>query len=248
MPALVPADCHIGKGDFEEGAEQGEGAAWVKYECLDPELERLLAGDCVKEYQTVEVGTFNYIKCGMSTNVQTGEKRVLFWYGMLIIPKKIPEPKKNDLCMRFQNDYFYQFKRAHVFSTLLLGLPACFNHGCDTPSDETSDYGEAPSDESSENESSDDEDDGDDGDNSEDVASSTPKGKQEKKKKSKTTPSKLRKYTKKSGSPDVSQEALASIIAEATEQASAYSKQYLIKLCENLCVSGMSSKTIPEIL
>ena len=55
----------------------------------------------------------------------------------------------------------------------------------------------------------------------------------------------------------MSEEALASRIAEATEhmtrmelfkQASAYSKHYLIKLCENLCVSGMSSKTIPEIL
>ena len=55
----------------------------------------------------------------------------------------------------------------------------------------------------------------------------------------------------------MSEEALASRIDEATEhmtrmelfkQASAYSKHYLIKLCENLCVSGMSSKTIPEIL
>ena len=107
MPALVPADCHIGKGDVEDGAEQGEGGAWEICESLDPELERLLAGHCVKEDQSVEVGTFNYIQCGMSTNVQTGEKRVLFWYGMLIIPKKIPEPNKNDLCMRFPNNYFY---------------------------------------------------------------------------------------------------------------------------------------------
>ena len=70
-------------------------------------------------------------------------------------------------------------------------------------------------------------------------------------------PPKLRKYTKKSRSPDVSEEALASRIAEATEHMtrmelfkheSAYSKHYLIKLCENLCVSGMSSKTIPERL
>ena len=257
MPALVPADCHIGKGDVEDGAEQGEGGAWENCESLDPELERLLAGHCVKEDQSVEVGTFNYIKCGMSTNVQTGEKRVLFWYGMLIIPKKIPEPNKNDLCMRFPNNYFYWFKRADVFPTLPLGLPAFFNDGCDVPSDETSDYGEAPSDESSENESSDDEDDGDDGDNSEDGASGTPKAKKEKNKKTKPKPPKLRKYTKKSRSPDVSEEALASRIAEATEhmtrmelfkQASAYSKHYLIKLCENLCVSGMSSKTIPEIL
>ena len=124
-------------------------------------------------------------------------------------------------------------------------------------SDETSDYGEAPSDESSENESSDDEDDGDDGDNSEDGASGTPKAKEEKKKKTKAKPPKLRKYTKKSRSPDVSEEALASRIAEKTKhmtrvelfkQASAYSKHYLIKLCENLCVSGMNSKAIPEIL
>ena len=211
----------------------------------------------------------------MSTNVQTGEKRVLFWYGMLIIPKKIPEPNKKDLCMRFPNNYFYGFKRADVFPTLPLGLPAFFNDGCDVPSDETSDYGEAPSDESSEDESSDDDDDysevdtssqakagtktkrGGDGDNSEDGASSAPKAKKEKKKKTKAKPPKLRKYTKKSRSPDVSEEALASRIAEATEhmtrmelfkQASAYSKHYLIKLCENLCVSGMSSKTIPEIL
>ena len=88
MPALVPVDCHIGKGDVEEGAEQGGGGAWENHESLDPELERLLAGHCVKEDQTVEVGTFSDIKCGMSTNVQSGEKRVLFWYGMLIIPKK----------------------------------------------------------------------------------------------------------------------------------------------------------------
>ena len=55
----------------------------------------------------------------------------------------------------------------------------------------------------------------------------------------------------------MSEEALAARIAEATEhmtrmelfkQASAYSKQYLIKVCENLCVSGISSETIPEIL
>ena len=102
MPALVPADCHIGKGDVEEGAEQGEGGAWENWENLDRELERLLAGHCVKEDQSVEVGTFNYINCGVSTNVQTGEKRVLLWYGMLIIPKKIPEPNKNVLCMRCQ--------------------------------------------------------------------------------------------------------------------------------------------------
>ena len=100
IQALVPADRHIGKGDVEEGAEQGEGGAWESCESFEPQLERLFAGDCVKEDQSVEVGTFNYIKCGMSTNVQTGEKRVLFWYGMLIIPKKIPEPNKNDLCMQ----------------------------------------------------------------------------------------------------------------------------------------------------
>ena len=136
-------------------------------------------------------------------------------------------------------------------------MPAFFNDGCDVPSDEISDYGEAPSDGSSENESSDDEGDGDDGDNSEDGASSTPKAKKEKKMKSKPKTPKLRKYTKKSRSADVSEEALASRIAEATEhmtrmelfeQASAYSKHHLIKPCENLCVSGMSSKTIPEIL
>ena len=88
MPVFVPAECHIRKGDVKEGAEQGEDGAWENCESLDPELERLLAGHCVEEDQSVEVGTFNYIKCGMSTNVQTREKRVLFWYGMLIIPKK----------------------------------------------------------------------------------------------------------------------------------------------------------------
>ena len=55
----------------------------------------------------------------------------------------------------------------------------------------------------------------------------------------------------------MSEEVLASGIAEATEhmtrmvlfkQAIAYSKHYSIKLCGNLCVRGMSSKTIPEIL
>ena len=55
----------------------------------------------------------------------------------------------------------------------------------------------------------------------------------------------------------MSEEALASRIAKATErmtrmellkQASAYSKHYLIKPCENLCVSGMNFKTIPEIV
>ena len=85
MPALVPADCHIGKEDVEEVAEQGEGGAWENCESSDLELERLLAGHCVKEDQSVEV---KCIKCGMSTNVQTGEKQVLFWYGMLIIPQK----------------------------------------------------------------------------------------------------------------------------------------------------------------
>ena len=104
---------------------------------------------------------------------------------------------------------------------------------------------------SSENESSDDEDDGDDVDNSEDSASSTPKAKKEKKKKTKPKPPKLRKYPKQSRSLDVPEEALASRIAEATEhmtcmelfkQASAYSKHYLIRLFENLCVSGMRSK------
>ena len=257
MPALVPANCHIGKGDVEEGAQQGEGGAWDNCESLDPELERLLAGHCVKEDQSVEVGTFNYIKCGMSTNVQTGEMRVLFWYGMPIIPKKIPEPNKNNLCMRFPNNHFDWFKRADAFPTLPPGLPVFFNDACDVPSDETSDYGEAPSDESSENGSSDDEDAGDDGYGSEDGASGTPKAKKEKKKKTKPKPPKLRKYTKMSRSPDVLEEALASRIPEATEditpmelfkQASAYSTYYLIKLCENLCVSGMSSKTIPEIL
>ena len=118
MPALVPADCHIGKGDVEEGAQQGEGGALENCESLDPELERLLAGRCVKEDQSVEVRTFDYIKCGISTNVQTGEKRVLFWYGMLITPRKITEPNKNDLCMRFPKNYFYWFKRADVFPTL----------------------------------------------------------------------------------------------------------------------------------
>ena len=224
---------------------------------MDPELERLFAGHYVKEDQSGEVGTFNYIKRGMSTHVQTGEKRVLFWYGMLIIPTEIPEPNKNDLCMRFLKNYFYWFKRADMFPALPPGVPAFFSAGCDVPSDETSDYGEAPSDESPENESSDDEDDGDDGDNSEDGASSTPKAKKEKKKKGKPKPSTLRRYTKKSRSPDVSQLALASRIAEATEhmigmdllqQASAYSKHFWIKLGENLCVSGITSKTIPEIL
>ena len=56
--------------------------------------------------------------------------------------------------MRFPNNYFYWFKRADVFPTLPFGLPAFFNEGCDAPSDETSDYGEAPSDDSSEDESS----------------------------------------------------------------------------------------------
>ena len=88
MPALVPADCHIGKGDVEEGAEQRQGRAWKNCKGLVPELERLLGGHCVKEDQSVEVQTFKYIKCGMSSNVRTGEKRVLFWYRMLIIPKK----------------------------------------------------------------------------------------------------------------------------------------------------------------
>ena len=84
-----------------------------------------------------------------------------------------------------------------------------------------------------------------------------PKPNKEKKKKTKPKPPKSRKYPKRSWSPNVSEEALSSRIAEATEhmtvmelfkQASAYSKQYLIKLCENLCVNGMSSETIPEIL
>ena len=198
MPALVPADCHIGKGDVEEGAEHGDGGAWENCKRLDPELERLLEGHSVKEDQSFEVGTFNYIKCGMSTNVQNGEKRVLFWYEILIIPKKIPEPNKNDLCMRFPKNYFYWFKRADVFRTLPPGLPAFFNDGSDVPRDETSDYGEAPSDESSENESSDDEDNGDAGDNSEDGASSRPKAKKERKKKTKPKPPNLEKYTKKS--------------------------------------------------
>ena len=78
-----------------------------KWRKLDPELERLLAGHFVKEDQIAEVGTFSDIKCGMSTNVQINEKRVLLWYGMLIIPKNIPEPNKNDLCMRFPNSYVY---------------------------------------------------------------------------------------------------------------------------------------------
>ena len=159
--------------------------------------------------------------------------------------------------MSLSNNYFYSFKRADVFPTLSLELPAFFNDGCHVPSDETSDYGEASSDVSLENESSDDEDDGEDSDNSEDGASGTPKAKKEKKKTTKPRPPTLRKYTKMSRSPDVSEEALASGMAEATEhmtrmelfkQASAYSKHYLIKLCENLCVSGTSSKTIPEIL
>ena len=59
MPALVPANSHIAKGDMEEGAEQGEGGAWEKCERLDPELEGLLAGHCVNEDPSVEVGTFN---------------------------------------------------------------------------------------------------------------------------------------------------------------------------------------------
>ena len=87
MPPSVPAHFHIDKGDLEEGAEQGEGGARENCESLDHELEVLLAGHSVKEDQSVEVGTFNYIKCSMSTNVQTGEKLVLVWYGMLIIPK-----------------------------------------------------------------------------------------------------------------------------------------------------------------
>ena len=62
MPALVPADYHIGKGDVEEGAEQGAGGAWESCESLDPELKLLLAGHCVKEDESVEVGTSNYIK------------------------------------------------------------------------------------------------------------------------------------------------------------------------------------------
>ena len=159
--------------------------------------------------------------------------------------------------MRFQKNYFFWFKRADLFPTLPPGLPAFFSDGCDVRSDETSDYGEASSDESWEIESSDVEDHGDDGNNSEDGASSTPKAKMEKKKKTKPNPPKLRKYTKKSRSPDVSEEALASRIAETTEhmtrmelfkQASAYSKHYLIKLCEKLCASAMSSKTVSEIL
>ena len=87
MPALVPADCHIGKGDVEEGVEQGGGGSWKNCESLDPELEGLLAGHCVKEDQSGDLRTLNYIKCCMSTNVQTGEKRVSFCYRMLIIPK-----------------------------------------------------------------------------------------------------------------------------------------------------------------
>ena len=203
---------------MEEGVKQGKGGAWENCESSDPELEGLLAGHCFKEDQGVEVGTSNYIKYGMSTNVQTGETRVLFWYGMLTIPKKIPEPNKNDSCIRFPNNYFYWFKHADVFPTLPPGLPAFFKDGCDVLGDETSDYGEGTSDESSENESSDDEDDGDDGDNWEDGASSTPRAKKEKKKETKPKPQTLRKYTKKSSSPDVSEEALAPRIAEATEQ------------------------------
>ena len=159
--------------------------------------------------------------------------------------------------MRFPKNFFYYFKRDDLFPTLPPGLPAFFNDGCDVPSDETSDYGEARSDESSETESGEDEDDGDDGDNSDGGATSTPKAKKEEKKKTKPKPRKLRKYTKKIRSRDVSEEALASRLAEATEhmtrmelfkQARSYSKPYLIKLCKNLCVSGMSSKMIPEIL
>ena len=56
MPALVPADCHIGKGDVEDGAEQGEGGAWENCESLDPELERLPAGHCVKEDKVLKSG------------------------------------------------------------------------------------------------------------------------------------------------------------------------------------------------
>ena len=44
MPALVPAVCHIDKGGFQEGAEQGEGGAWENGESFDAELKRLLAG------------------------------------------------------------------------------------------------------------------------------------------------------------------------------------------------------------
>ena len=184
ISALVPAHCHIGKGDVEEGAEQGEGRALENCKSLDPELERLLAAHCVKEDQSGEDGTFNYIKCGMSTNVQTGEKRVLFWDGMLIIPKKISKPNKNDLCMRFPNNYFYWFRSADVFSTLPPGLPAFFNNGCDVPSDETSDHSEAPSDESSEN----DEDGGDDGDKSEDGQVAHPKPKRKRRRKLNQSP------------------------------------------------------------
>ena len=70
-----------------------------------------------------------------------------------------------------------------------------------------------------------------------------PEPKRKRRRKVNQSPQKLRKYTKKSRSTDVSEEALASRIAEATEhmtrmelfkQASAYSKHYLIKLCENL--------------
>ena len=84
-----------------------------------------------------------------------------------------------------------------------------------------------------------------------------PKPKRKRRRKLNQSPRKLRKYTKKSRSLDVSEEALASRKAEGTDhmtrmelpkQASAYSKHYLIKLREVLCVSGMSSKTIPEIL
>ena len=206
---------------------------------------------------------------------KAGQKRVLLLYGMLIIPKRIPEPNTNDLCLRIPNNSFYWFKRADVFKTLPLELPAFFNDGFDVPGDETSDYCEAPSDESSEDESSDDDDEywevdrssqpkagkkakkRSDGDSSEDGASSTLDAKKKEKKKTKARPPKMRKYTKKSRSPDVSEESFASRIANTTEhmtrmelfkQVSAYSKHYLIKQCEHWCVSGMSSKPIPEIL
>ena len=100
------------------------------------------------------------------------------------------------------------------------------------PGDETSDYGEAPSDDISEDESSDDDDDdhsevdtssrakagtetkrGSDADDSGDCASSATKAKKEKKQKGKARPQTLRKYTKISRSPDVYEEALASRIA-----------------------------------
>ena len=44
VPALVPADCHIGKGDVEEGEEQGEGGAWENCESLDPHCRALCYG------------------------------------------------------------------------------------------------------------------------------------------------------------------------------------------------------------